>query len=117
MTLKAGNKIKVLARYNQYRATGKMIERLKAGKTWQERSGVIWHTQGSGKSLTMVFLVKKMRTTFELKGFKILMVVDRLDLEDQLLTNAQLTGEAPDKPTATKSRGLNDDTPILFLVL
>ena len=113
MTLKAGNKIKVLARYNQYRATGKMIERLKAGKTWQERSGVIWHTQGSGKSLTMVFLVKKMRTTFELKGFKILMVVDRLDLEDQLLTNAQLTGEAPDKPIATKSRGPNDDTPIL----
>lgn len=113
MTLKAGNKIKVLARYNQYRATGKMIERLKAGKTWQERSGVIWHTQGSGKSLTMVFLVKKMRTTFELKGFKILMVVDRLDLEDQLLTNAQLTGEAPEKPIATKSRGPNDDTPIL----
>lgn len=113
MTLKAGNKIKVLARYNQYRATGKMIERLKAGKTWQERSGVIWHTQGSGKSLTMVFLVKKMRTTFVLKEFKILMVVDRLDLEDQLLTNAQLTGEAPKKPIATKSRGVNDDAPIL----
>lgn len=113
MTLKAGNKIKVLARYNQYRATGKMIERLKAGKTWQERSGVIWHTQGSGKSLTMVFLVKKMRTTFELKGFKILMVVDRLDLEDQLLANAQLTGEAPEKAIATKSRGPNDNAPVL----
>ena len=113
MTLKAGNKIKVLARYNQYRATGKMIERLKTGKTWQERSGVIWHTQGSGKSLTMVFLVKKMRTTFELKGFKILMVVDRLDLEDQLLTNAQLTDEAPKKAIETKSRGPNDDSPIL----
>ena len=113
MTLKAGNKIKVLARYNQYRATGKMIERLKTGKTWQERSGVIWHTQGSGKSLTMVFLVKKMRTTFELKGFKILMVVDRLDLEDQLLTNAQLTDEAPKKAIVTKSRGPNDDSPIL----
>lgn len=113
MTLKAGNKIKVLARYNQYRATGKMIERLKVGKTWQERSGVIWHTQGSGKSLTMVFLVKKMRTTFELKGFKVLMVVDRLDLEDQLLANAQLTGEAPEKPIATKSRGQNDNAPVL----
>lgn len=113
MTLKAGNKIKVLARYNQYRATGKMIERLKAGKTWQERSGVIWHTQGSGKSLTMVFLVKKMRTTFVLKEFKVLMVVDRLDLEDQLLANAQLTVEAPDKPIATKTRGPNDDTPVL----
>ena len=113
MTLKAGNKIKVLARYNQYRATGKMIERLKAGKTWQERSGVIWHTQGSGKSLTMVFLVKKMRSTFELKGFKILMVVDRLDLEGQLLANAKLTGEAPEKPIATKSRGANDNYPIL----
>lgn len=113
MTLKAGNKIKVLARYNQYRATGKMIERLKAGKTWQERSGVIWHTQGSGKSLTMVFLVKKMRTTFELKGYKILMVVDRLDLEDQLLTNAQLTGEAPEKAIETKSRGPKDDAPVI----
>lgn len=113
MTLKAGNKIKVLARYNQYRATGKMIERLKAGKTWQERSGVIWHTQGSGKSLTMVFLVKKMRTTFGLKEFKVLMVVDRLDLEDQLLTNAQLTGEAPDKPIATSKRSDDDDTPVL----
>ena len=113
MTSKSGKKYKVLARYNQYRATGKMIERLKVGKTWQERSGVIWHTQGSGKSLTMVFLVKKMRTTFELKGYKILMVVDRLDLENQLLTNAQLTGEAPEKPIVTKSRGENDKSPIL----
>lgn len=93
MELKNGDQVKVIARYNQYRAVGKMVQKLKTGKTWQERSGVIWHTQGSGKTLTMVFLVKKMRAEFELKDYKILMIVDRLDLEEQLYENAVLTGE------------------------
>ena len=39
-----------------------------------ERCGVVWHTQGSGKSLIMVFLVRKMRTELDLKGYKILLV-------------------------------------------
>lgn len=93
MEIKQGAEVKIICRYQQYRAVGKMIENLQQGVDWKERSGVIWHTQGSGKSLTMVFLIKKMRATFGLSNYKILMVVDRIDLEDQLEETAHLTGE------------------------
>ena len=85
--------IKVICRYQQYRAALKMVDRLRSGNTSIERSGVIWHTQGSGKSLTMVFLVRKLRQCDDLKDFKVLMVNDRVDLEDQLTQTATLTGE------------------------
>ncbi|MFA5597443.1 MAG: type I restriction endonuclease, partial [Pusillimonas sp.] len=55
-----GRLIKKVARYQQYRAVNKVIERLKTGTTRKEKSGVVWHTQGSGKSLTMVMLAVKM---------------------------------------------------------
>lgn len=58
MEIAKGVEIKILPRYQQYRAVGKIIKRLKEGKTPDERSGVVWHTQGSGKSLTMVMLVR-----------------------------------------------------------
>lgn len=51
---------KVVARYQQYRAVCKIIDRLRKGETPNARSGVIWHTQGSGKSLTMVFVIRKL---------------------------------------------------------
>ena len=57
------------------------------------RSGVVWHTQGSGKSLTMVFLVRKLRSQDDLKNYKVIMVNDRADLEKQLTLTAKLTGE------------------------
>src|SRR5258708_29624806 len=63
-----GKTRKVVARYQQFRAVHKATERLRAGRTKSqgadrdERGGIIWHTQGSGKSLSMVFLVRKMRT-------------------------------------------------------
>ena len=57
-----------------------------------ERSGVVWHTQGSGKSLTMVFLARMLRTSADLHDFKILLVNDRVDLEQQLGQTAALIG-------------------------
>lgn len=86
-------RVKVICRYQQYRAANRIVERLRAGKTSRERSGVVWHTQGSGKSLTMVFLVRRLRRCEDLKDFKVLMVNDRRDLEEQLTTTATLTGE------------------------
>ncbi|PKN68517.1 MAG: type I restriction endonuclease subunit R [Deltaproteobacteria bacterium HGW-Deltaproteobacteria-12] len=94
MEIKKGELVKIVSRYQQYRAVGKIIARLRTGKTPFERSGVIWHTQGSGKSLTMVFLVRKMRDTNDLKDYKIIMVNDRTDLEDQLSDAAAITGES-----------------------
>lgn len=84
---------KIVARYQQYRALCKIITRFRNGNTPEERSGVVWHTQGSGKSLTMVFLIRKIRMCDDLKDFKICLVNDRTDLEKQLGETAELTGE------------------------
>lgn len=78
------NNIKKVARYQQFRAVNKVIERLKTGKTRKEKSGIVWHTQGSGKSLTMVMLAMKMRRDDELKKYKLVFITDRKQLDAQL---------------------------------
>ena len=78
--------IKLVARYPQFRAVHKAIERLRTGQTREQngdhdaRGGIIWHTQGSGKSFTMTFLVRKLRTLPDLRRFKVVVVTDRTDL-------------------------------------
>jgi type I restriction enzyme R subunit len=87
-----GRIIKKIPRYQQFRAVHKTIERLKEGETPKEKSGVIWHTQGSGKSLTMVFLTIKMRREPELRDYKLVFLTDRTQLDSQLTStfnNAQ----------------------------
>lgn len=80
-----GNKmIKMVGRYQQFRAVKLILERLKNGKSPKERGGIIWHTQGSGKSLTMMFLVREMKRDEDLKKWKIVFITDRTDLEEQL---------------------------------
>ncbi len=79
-----GKLIKKVARYQQFRAVNKVIERLKTGKTRKDKSGIIWHTQGSGKSLTMVMLAVKMRRDPILKQYKLVFVTDRTQLDTQL---------------------------------
>lgn len=99
--------IKIVTRYQQYRAVQEAIYRLQHGQTrlrngeQDQRGGIIWHTQGSGKSVTMVFLVRKMRTLPELRRFKVVMVTDRQDLERQLSETAELTGESVRKARST----------------
>lgn len=94
-----GRRIKIVTRYQQYRAVGRALTRLKTGKTRDQdsesdrRGGLIWHTQGSGKSLTMVFLVRAMRSDPVLQAFKVVVVTDRTDLEKQLSDTAKLSGE------------------------
>ena len=94
-----GRQVKLMCRYQQFRAVHKAIHRLRKGETRKEhgdadqRGGIIWHTQGSGKSFSMVFLVRMMRTLPDLKRFKVVMVTDRINLEGQLKGTASLTGE------------------------
>ena len=92
MDTDSGKRVKVVCRYQQYRAAHRIVERLRTGKTPEERSGVVWHTQGSGKSLTMVFVARMLRASQDLADFKILLVNDRVDLEDQLAATAKLIG-------------------------
>jgi type I restriction enzyme R subunit len=95
----SGRTAKVIGRYQQFRAVHSAHRRLLEGKTRREdgeldrRGGIVWHTQGSGKSLTMVFLIRKMRSDDQLKAFKIVVVTDRKDLEKQLADTAELTEE------------------------
>ncbi len=92
-------KIKIVGRYHQFRAVNKVIDRLQNKKTPDERSGIVWHTQGSGKSMAMVFLIRKLRTIKSLKKFKIVLVTDRTDLEGQLKDTAGLA----EKPYVMKN--------------
>ncbi|AUG00242.1 restriction endonuclease subunit R [Pseudomonas sp. 09C 129] len=97
-----GRTIKTVCRYQQYRAVNRTVTRMKHGQTRLEhgesdqRGGIVWHTQGSGKSLTMVFLVRKIRTDTQLRRFKIIVVTDRKDLQSQLAATATLSGELPE---------------------
>jgi type I restriction enzyme R subunit len=94
-----GQLVKKVARYQQFRAVHATVLQLETGKTKSEtgdtdtRGGVVWHTQGSGKSLTMAFLVKKLRTLPELRAYKVVVVSDRTSLERQLRGTMQLAGE------------------------
>ncbi len=74
-------RIKKITRYQQLRATNKIVERVCDGK---KKRGLIWHTQGSGKSLTMFFTAWKLRFNKLLKNPKIFVLVDRIDLDDQI---------------------------------
>ena len=92
MDTEDGPRIKVVCRYQQFRAANKLLERLRRGESVEERSGVVWHTQGSGKSLTMVFAARMLRASRDLYDHKIILINDRVDLEKQLARTAKLIG-------------------------
>ena len=75
-----GRVIKKLARYQQFRSVHKTIHRLKTGPDRKQKGGVIWHTQGSGKSLSMVFLTIKIRRDPALRDYKLVFITDRRQL-------------------------------------
>jgi type I restriction enzyme R subunit len=87
-----GEIIKVVGRYQQFRAVKLAVRRLLNGKTPRERSGIIWHTQGSGKSLTMMFMVREMYRHPSLSKWKVVFVTDRTQLENQLSETSQSIG-------------------------
>lgn len=87
-----GEAIKIVGRYQQFRAVKLAVKRLLSGKTPRERSGIIWHTQGSGKSLTMMFMVREMYRHAELSHWKVVFVTDRTQLEQQLRETSQSIG-------------------------
>ncbi|QYX51130.1 HsdR family type I site-specific deoxyribonuclease [Pseudomonas sp. S07E 245] len=74
-------RIKIICRYQQYEAANKIVERVLAG---YPKKGLIWHFQGSGKSLLMVFAAQKLRMHAGLKNPTVLIVVDRIDLDSQI---------------------------------
>ncbi|MEZ4994929.1 MAG: HsdR family type I site-specific deoxyribonuclease [Saprospiraceae bacterium] len=80
-TNKKKQRIKVICRFQQYEGANKIVERVKDG---QIKKGLIWHFQGSGKSLLMVFAAQKLRKSAELKSPTVIVLVDRTDLDTQI---------------------------------
>ena len=107
-----GDLIKILAKNHQYLGVNKVINNAKSledlkGKLSLEdlkgKLGVFWHTQGSGKSYSMVFLSEKIHRKFE-GSFTILIVLDRTELETQIYNTFTAVGAVKEKNLLAKSR-------------
>lgn len=81
-----GRAIKVVCRYQQYLGGDAIVQRVRETYTQHKgpKSGLIWHFQGSGKSWLMVFVAQKLRRMNELQAPTVVIVDDRIDLEDQI---------------------------------
>lgn len=80
-TNKKKQRMKVIPRFQQYEGANKIVERVVEGKI---KKGLIWHFQGSGKSLLMVFAAQKLRREKALKSPTVIVLVDRTDLDTQI---------------------------------
>jgi type I restriction enzyme, R subunit len=102
-----GQVVHKLPRYPQFLAVNKAVARIKAAKKPEDRGGVIWHTQGSGKSLTMLWLALKLRRDPVFENPTIVIVTDRTDLDDQISGTFQAAG-FPNPERADSVRDLRE---------
>ncbi len=100
-TYKGKQRIKIIARYQQYEGANKLVERVVAG---HPKKGLLWHFQGSGKSLLMLFAARKLRLHPALKNPTVMVVVDRVDLDSQISS----TFYAADAPNLVKAQNRKD---------
>ncbi len=91
-----GGTVKKIARYQQYFAIRKTLERVRQrDPEGRRKGGVIWQTQGSGKSLVMVLLGKALALDLEISNPRIVIVTDRIDLDEQIWKTFHLCGKEP----------------------
>jgi type I restriction enzyme R subunit len=91
-----GGAVKKVARYQQYFAIRKTLERVRQRDTeGRRKGGVIWQTQGSGKSLVMVLLGKALALDDQIKNPRIVIVTDRIDLDEQIWKTFHQCGKEP----------------------
>lgn len=100
-TNKKNQRTKVICRFQQYEGANKIVERVKEGRV---KKGLIWHFQGSGKSLLMVFAAQKLRRAPELKSPTVIVLVDRTDLDTQISG----TFNAADIPNVETTESISD---------
>jgi len=103
-------KIKILPRYPQYEAAKAIVERVKKKDA---RKGLIWHFQGSGKSLLMLFAAQMLKADPDLKNPTVVVVVDRVDLDSQInsvFNNAAVKNVTPVKSCKALAQELKQDS-------
>lgn len=98
-----GGAVKKIARYQQYFAVKKTLERVSQHQPdGRRKGGVIWHTQGSGKSLTMVLLGKALALEKSIENPRIILVTDRIDLDEQIWKTFHQCGKEPQQAKTGK---------------
>ncbi len=97
-------KIKVVCRYQQYEGTNALVHRVLEGEI---KKGLIWHFQGSGKSLLMLFAAQKLRRVEKLGNPTVLIVVDRIDLDTQITATFN-SADVPNMVTTDNIKELHD---------
>lgn len=104
--------VRKVARYQQYFCVRKIVNRIcKLDQAGTRNGGLVWHTQGSGKSLTMVMLAESLALQPDLDNFKIVLVTDRVDLDDQLYRTFSHCGTEPVQAKTGKHLGELLDSP------
>ena len=118
-----GKAVKILARNHQYLGVNRAIEAAKNRKEREGKLGVFWHTQGAGKSYSMVFFSRKIHRKIQ-GNFTFLIVTDREDLDKQIYTTFSGCGIVDakrDKCRATSGKHLKEllqqDKPYLFAMI
>lgn len=96
-------KIKIVCRYQQYEGANAIVRRVIEGEI---KKGLIWHFQGSGKSLLMLFAAQKLRKQQQLHNPTVIIVVDRVDLDTQITATFN-TAEVPNMITTDSIRELH----------
>ncbi len=91
--------IKKLARYQQFFTVNETVERVKTIEAGRRNGGVVWHTQGSGKSLTMVMLAQKIAQEPGIRNPRIVLVTDRTDLDSQITKTFRKCGKEVENAT------------------
>ena len=95
--------VRKIARYQQYFAVLRMLERVKEfDEVGRRRGGIVWHTQGSGKSLTMVMLARGIALDPSIRNPRIVLVTDRVDLDKQLGNTFAACGLSPDRADSAR---------------
>lgn len=103
-TDKKKRRTKIICRFQQYQGANQIVQRVKEGHI---KKGLIWHFQGSGKSLLMVFAAQKLRKAPELKSPTVIVLVDRTDLDTQI-SNTFNAADIPNVQTTDSITELQD---------
>lgn len=111
--------LKKITRYQQYFAVKNTLNKIRVKEQGKRIGGVIWHTQGSGKSITMVMLAKSIALDKSIKNPRIILVTDRIDLDDQIYRTFQSCGKEVSQAKSGRHlmKLINDDTEDIITTL